>query len=110
VDRQPPGRCWDSLSYDRIPYFYTDQYDLGMEYSGDVGPDGYDQVVYRGDPAGGKFIAFWLRSGQVVAGMNVNVWDVTGPIQALIRSRAVIDPNRLADPDTALEQLTARTP
>jgi 3-phenylpropionate/trans-cinnamate dioxygenase ferredoxin reductase subunit len=59
---------------------------------------------------GGQFIAFWLRSGQVVAAMNVNVWDVTGPIQALIRSGAVIDPDRLAAPDTALGQLIATTP
>ncbi len=78
-----------------------------MEYSGDAGPDGYDQVVHRGDPAGRQFIAFWLRDGRVVAGMNVNVWEVTEPIQALIRSGAVVDPDRLADPDTALEQLTA---
>jgi 3-phenylpropionate/trans-cinnamate dioxygenase ferredoxin reductase subunit len=93
------------VSYDRIPYFYTDQYDLGMEYSGDPGPDGYDQVVYRGDVGARQFIAFWLKADRVVAGMNVNVWDVTEPIQALIRSRVVIDPARLADPDVPLGEL-----
>ena len=65
------------VTYDRVPYFYTDQYDLGMEYSGYVGPGGYDQVVYRGDRGRPEFIAFWLPTGRVLAGMNVNVWDVT---------------------------------
>jgi 3-phenylpropionate/trans-cinnamate dioxygenase ferredoxin reductase subunit len=93
------------VSYDRIPYFYTDQYDLGMEYSGNVGPDGYDQVVYRGDRAGREFISFWLKDGRVLAGMNVNVWDVTEPIQALVRSGGVIDPARLGDPGVPLADL-----
>jgi 3-phenylpropionate/trans-cinnamate dioxygenase ferredoxin reductase subunit len=92
-------------SYDALPYFYTDQYDLGMEYVGYV--DGYDQVVFRGDTAKREFIAFWLRSGRVLAGMNVNVWDVTDQVKALIRSRAVIDPARLADPDVPLDDLLA---
>ena len=69
-------------SYDRLPYFFTDQYDLGMEYTGYAEPDDYDQVVVRGDVAARKFIAFWLRGGRVLAGMNVNVWDVTEPIAA----------------------------
>jgi 3-phenylpropionate/trans-cinnamate dioxygenase ferredoxin reductase subunit len=74
------------VTYDRVPYFYSDQYDLGMETSGLPEPGHYDQVVYRGDREGLEFIAFWLASGAVVAGMNVNVWDVTDDIQALIRS------------------------
>ena len=94
-----------SVVDDRVPYFFTDQYDLGMEYSGDVGPDGYDEVVYRGDRAGRAFIAFWLRGGRVLAGMNVNVWDVTDPIQALVRSKATVDARRLADPDILLDEL-----
>jgi 3-phenylpropionate/trans-cinnamate dioxygenase ferredoxin reductase subunit len=93
------------VSYDRIPYFYTDQYDLGMEYAGDPGPEGYDEVVYRGDLAGGEFIAFWLRGGRVVAGMNVNVWDVNDDIQALIRSGAAVPAARLADADVPLADL-----
>jgi 3-phenylpropionate/trans-cinnamate dioxygenase ferredoxin reductase subunit len=96
-----------TVSYDRIPYFFTDQYDLGMEYSGAVGPEGYDQIVYRGDRDAGAFVAFWLRDGRVLAGMNVNVWDVSAPIQALIRSGDVMDAGRLADPDEPLEALVA---
>jgi 3-phenylpropionate/trans-cinnamate dioxygenase ferredoxin reductase component len=83
-----------------LPYFYTDQYDLGMEYVGYV--DGYDEVVFRGDVAKREFIAFWLRDRRVLAGMNVNVWDVTDDLKQLIRSRAEIDPARLADPAVPL--------
>jgi 3-phenylpropionate/trans-cinnamate dioxygenase ferredoxin reductase component len=94
------------VAYDRVPYFYTDQYDLGMEYSGYVEPDGYDRVVFRGDVAGREFIAFWLDgSSRVLAGMNVNVWDVTEPIQALVRAGRPVDPVALADPAADLESL-----
>lgn len=99
-----------AVTYDRIPYFYTDQYDLGMEYSGAVGPGGYDQVVYRGDRGSRTFIAFWLKAGRVLAGMNVNTWDVTEPIQALIRSGVAIDVERLADPEWPLDDLVRPTP
>jgi NADPH-dependent 2,4-dienoyl-CoA reductase/sulfur reductase-like enzyme len=91
------------VTYDRVPYFYTDQYDLGMEYSGLGGPG--DTVVCRGDPDDGAFIAFWMADGRVTAGMNVNVWDVTAPIQQLIRLRREVQSARLADPDTPLELL-----
>ena len=86
------------VEYNRVPYFYSDQYDLGMECSGLPTPGSYDEVVYRGDSAGLEFIAFWLNGGRLVAGMNINVWDVTDDIQALIRSARVLDPARLADP------------
>ena len=89
-----------------LPYFFTDQYDLGMEYLGMGGPD--DDVVVRGDLGKREFIAFWTRDQRVVAGMNVNVWDVTDDIKALIRSRAQVDPDRLADPDVPLADLTGR--
>ena len=89
--------------FDRVPYFFTDQYEPGMEYSGLGGPS--DTVVCRGDPDDGAFIAFWMADGRVTAGMNVNVWDVTAPIQQLIRSRREVQPARLADPDTPLELL-----
>ncbi len=96
------------VSYDRVPYFYSDQYELGMECSGLPEPGTYDQVVYRGDQDAREFIAFWLDRGRVVAGMNVNVWDVTDDIQDLIRAgyagRAV-DPARLADPSVPLRSL-----
>ena len=91
------------VSYDRVPYFFSDQYDVGMEYSGDHSTS--DELVVRGDMASREFIAFWLRDGRVVAGMNVNVWDVTDPIQALIRSGAQVDRDRLASTDEALEEL-----
>ncbi|MFF0298873.1 NAD(P)/FAD-dependent oxidoreductase [Kitasatospora sp. NPDC004614] len=88
--------------YDRVPYFFTDQYDLGMEYTGYAEPGGYDRVVFRGDVAGREFIAFWLSGGRVLAGMNVNVWDVTDPIRELVRSGRSVDPERLADPAVPL--------
>ncbi|WP_369182191.1 NAD(P)/FAD-dependent oxidoreductase [Streptomyces sp. Y1] len=91
--------------YDRVPYFFSDQYDLGLEYLGYVAPGDYDQVVFRGDRAGREFIAFWLSGGRVLAGMNVNVWDVTDPIRELVRSQRVVDPARLADPDVPLDKL-----
>ncbi|MGW9431512.1 NAD(P)/FAD-dependent oxidoreductase [Streptomyces decoyicus] len=93
------------VRYDRLPYFFTDQYDLGMEYTGYVGPEGYDQVVFRGDTGTREFIAFWLSGGRVLAGMNVNVWDVTEPIRALVASGRAVDPGRLADPDVPLADL-----
>jgi 3-phenylpropionate/trans-cinnamate dioxygenase ferredoxin reductase subunit len=91
-----------------LPYFFTDQYDLGMEYHGLAAPD--DDVVVRGDLAGREFLAFWLRDGRVTAGMNVNVWDVGDPVKALIRSRAVVDRDQLGDPDVPLENLTQPLP
>jgi 3-phenylpropionate/trans-cinnamate dioxygenase ferredoxin reductase component len=90
-------------AYGRLPYFFSDQYDVGMEYSGYA--TSWDEVVFRGDPAQREFIAFWLAHGRVVAGMNVNVWDVTDPIQSLIRSRRSVDAGQLRDPDVALEVL-----
>ncbi|MFE2493118.1 NAD(P)/FAD-dependent oxidoreductase [Streptomyces scopuliridis] len=94
-----------NAEFDRLPYFFTDQYDLGMEYTGYVDPAGHDRVVFRGDPATREFIAFWLAGNRVLAGMNVNIWDVTDPIQALVRSGTPIDPHKLADPDVPLETL-----
>jgi 3-phenylpropionate/trans-cinnamate dioxygenase ferredoxin reductase subunit len=89
--------------YDRIPYFFSDQYDVGMEYAGYA--TAWDDVVFRGDPGRREFIAFWLHDSRVVAGMNVNVWDVNEHIQALVRARRPIDPRRLTDPDVPLEDL-----
>jgi 3-phenylpropionate/trans-cinnamate dioxygenase ferredoxin reductase subunit len=89
-------------SYERLPYFFSDQYEVGMEYTGYA--TSWDQVVFRGDPAGREFIAFWLERGRVVAGMNVNVWDVGDPMKALIGSRQPVDVARLRDPDVPLEE------
>jgi 3-phenylpropionate/trans-cinnamate dioxygenase ferredoxin reductase component len=93
----------DDVSYDRIPYFFSDQYDVGMEYSGYA--TSWDQVVFRGDRDAGEFIAFWLADGRVVGGMNVNVWDVNQHVQELIRSRQAVDVAALTDPDTPLDSL-----
>ncbi|MGW3625651.1 NAD(P)/FAD-dependent oxidoreductase [Streptomyces sp. NPDC000880] len=95
------------VSYDRIPYFFSDQYDLGLEYSGWAPPGSYEQVVLRGDVGKREFIAFWLKGRRVLAGMNVNVWDVTDPIQQLIRSGAPVDPDALADPSVPLTSLNS---
>jgi 3-phenylpropionate/trans-cinnamate dioxygenase ferredoxin reductase component len=91
------------VPYERLPYFYSDQYDVGMEYTGLARPD--DELLIRGDLAARELVAFWLREGRVIAGMNVNVWDVVEPIQALIRSRAPVDRDRLSDPDVPLGEL-----
>jgi len=91
--------------YDRLPYFFSDQYDLGMEYTGYVEPDGFDQIIFRGDLARREFVAFWLSDGRVQAGMNVNVWDVIAPIEALITSQRRVDTERLADTGIPLETL-----
>ncbi len=87
-----------------LPFFYTDQYDLGMEYHGLGGQD--DEVVVRGDLAAREFIAFWIRDESVVAAMNVNIWDVDEPLKALIRSPAPVDRVRLADVDVPLAELS----
>jgi 3-phenylpropionate/trans-cinnamate dioxygenase ferredoxin reductase component len=91
--------------YERLPYFFSDQYDVGMEYSGFA--RSWDRVVVRGDPAAREFIAFWMDGDRVLAGMNVNVWEVTDAIQRLIRERNAVDTGRLADPDVPLEELAA---
>ena len=96
------------VTYDRLPYFYTDQYDLGMEYTGWVPTGAATEVVIRGDLDRREFIAFWTIGDRVAAGMNVNVWDVTDPIGALIRAGlngATVDRARLADPGVALTDL-----
>jgi 3-phenylpropionate/trans-cinnamate dioxygenase ferredoxin reductase subunit len=91
------------LTYDRIPYFYSDQFDVGMEYSG-YAPE-WDEVAFRGKPAQREFVAFWLHDRRVVAGMNVNVWGVAELIQELVRSGRVVDPVKLTDPRVPLEDM-----
>ena len=93
--------------HDSIPYFYTDQFDLGMEYSGFAPLMKDAEIVYRGDRTSGAFIAFWLVGSRVVAGMNVNTWDVNEAIQVLIRDRAAVDRGALQNPDVPLDQLAA---
>jgi 3-phenylpropionate/trans-cinnamate dioxygenase ferredoxin reductase component len=91
--------------YENVPYFFSDQYDVGMEYAGFA--TDWDEVVFRGDVDGREFIAFWLDDGRVVAGMNVNVWDVTDDIQELIRSKRRVDRDRLTDPDTPITEVSS---
>jgi 3-phenylpropionate/trans-cinnamate dioxygenase ferredoxin reductase subunit len=89
--------------YDRLPYFFSDQYDVGMEYLGHA-PE-WDRVVFRGEPATREFIAFWVKDDRVAAAMNVNVWDVTEALRHLITSQQAVDDERLRDPDVPLDQL-----
>jgi 3-phenylpropionate/trans-cinnamate dioxygenase ferredoxin reductase component len=91
--------------YDRLPYFFSDQYDVGMEYSGLARE--WDRIVFRGDPASREFVAFWLNGDRVVAGMNVNVWDVAEPIRRLIAERVAVGDERLADPGVPIDELVA---
>ena len=92
--------------YDDIPYFYTDQYDLGMEYSGYAPLTVGRPVVYRGDVAAREFIAFWVADERVVAGMNVNVWDVNEQVQRTDpRGRRPSISTKLADASVPLEDL-----
>ena len=89
----------------RVPYFFSDQYDVSMEFAGDLGSA--DRLVLRGDLASREFIAFWLSRDHIVAGMNVNVWDVSEPIQTLISQNAFVDDWQLIVPDFSLEELAA---
>ena len=98
------GMLGNSATYDELPYFFTDQYDLGMEYVGHA-PD-YDSAVFRGDVDKREFTVFWLDDeSRVLAGMNVNVWDGLDDIKDLIRSRKPVDAGRLANPDVPLGEL-----
>ena len=92
-------------SYDRVPYFFSDQYEMGMEYSGYVADGKYDDVAFRGDPTTGEFVAFWLRDGRVLAGMNVNVWDVADAIAVIVRDGRPVDRAKLTDPSVPLTEV-----
>jgi 3-phenylpropionate/trans-cinnamate dioxygenase ferredoxin reductase component len=91
------------VAYDRIPYFFSDQYDIGMEYSGYATE--WDEVVFRGAVGDGEFVAFWVKDQRVIAGMNVNIWDVNEDVQALVRSRQEVSTAALRDRDTPLKEL-----
>lgn len=108
LDRPPTvakGLLGKPGDFDKLPFFYSDQYDLGLEYSGRAGHD--DELVVRGDLGSREYVAFWLDGDRVTAGMNVNVWDVQDDIQALIASRAAVDRVKLADPNVALKDVRA---
>ncbi|MDI3315185.1 MAG: FAD-dependent oxidoreductase [Mycobacterium sp.] len=98
------GMLGKPAEYSELPYFFTDQYDLGMEYVGHA-PD-YRRVVFRGDVAAREFVAFWLDADdRVLAGMNVNIWDVIDDVKSLIRAHTPVNPDRLADPNSPLNEL-----
>jgi len=92
-----------ATAYTKLPYFYSDQYDLGMEYNGYA--TDWDRVVLRGSTSAREFIAFWLKDGRVVAGMNANIWDQGDGIKALIRGAATVDADALSDPSVPLTDL-----
>ncbi|OBI87083.1 NAD(P)/FAD-dependent oxidoreductase, partial [Mycobacterium asiaticum] len=101
------GMMGNPAEYAELPYFFTDQYDLGMEYAGHAA--GSDRVVFRGDVGGREFVAFWVDGeNRVLAGMNVNIWDVLDDVKELIRSRTTVDVDRLADPATPLASMCGR--
>jgi 3-phenylpropionate/trans-cinnamate dioxygenase ferredoxin reductase subunit len=94
------------VAQDALPYFFSDQYDLGMEYTGDVPRGTSYQVVLRGDPASGAYLAFWLADDNtVLAGTQVNSWGTIDAVKDLIRSKKQVDPQRLADPSVELSEL-----
>jgi 3-phenylpropionate/trans-cinnamate dioxygenase ferredoxin reductase component len=96
------------IAHDPIPYFFTDQYNIGMEYAGWFPPGGYDSVVTRGNLDAPAFHTFWLAEDHVVAGMHVNRWDDgIAPVQQLIRAGLPVDPHRLADPSVPLDRTAA---
>ena len=108
LDRPPTvakGVLGKPGDFDKLPFFYSDQYDLGLEYSGRGGRE--DDIVIRGDLDGREYIAFWLDGDRVTAGMNVNVWDVQDDIQALIASRDAVDREKLADDGVPLAEVMA---
>jgi 3-phenylpropionate/trans-cinnamate dioxygenase ferredoxin reductase subunit len=96
--------------YDRLPYFFSDQYDLGLEYTGWVDPAAAHDVVVRGDEDSGRFLALWLRNRRVAAGMGVNEWGQMDAVQGLIRSGARLDVSLLSDPDVPLSDLDTSVP
>lgn len=88
--------------YTRTPYFYSDQFDLGMEYRG-YAPE-WGSVVVRGDVDARQFHAFWLADGRVSAAMNVNLWEDGHELRRMVESEDRVDPDRLADPAVPLAQ------
>ena len=89
----------------RPSYFFTDQYDLSMEYTGDIGPTGYDRVIFRRHADSNEMIVFWLYEQRIQAGMNINIWDVADDIDRLIQSARPINADDLGNPAIPLATL-----
>lgn len=96
------GMLGDDAPYTRLPYFFTDQYDLGMEYVGRVAPGTSTELVVRGDLEKRVFTALWIGDGTVLAGMQVNDWDATEHLRRLVGGPA---PERVRDPEVALAEI-----
>jgi len=97
-----------NMRYDLLPYFFTDQYDMSMEYTGSAGPGDYDEVVVRGDVSSLSFVAFWMRENRVVAAMSSNVEGVIPSAELIIRTLAEVDADELRDPSVELAHLASR--
>ena len=89
----------------RPSYFFSDQYDLGMEYTGDIGPSGYDRVIFRRHADSRQVVVFWLQEQRVQAGMNINIWDVADDIERLVQSSRRVNVDDLANPGIPLASL-----
>jgi 3-phenylpropionate/trans-cinnamate dioxygenase ferredoxin reductase subunit len=98
------------ITYDPVPFFFSDQYEAGLEYAGYVARDANPEVIVRGDEDGAEFLAFWVVPDgdgvRLLAGMHVNVWDTMDPVQSLIRNRTVVSRERLADPSVPLDEVS----
>ena len=95
--------------FDALPYFFTDQYDVGIEYVGLHSPS--DRLVLRGNPEERRLHAFWLaEDGRLTAGMHVNEWDTIDAIKQLVGDGAAIDPQRLGDEAVPLDELARAAP
>jgi 3-phenylpropionate/trans-cinnamate dioxygenase ferredoxin reductase subunit len=90
-------------AFTQLPFFYSDQYEFGMEYRGHATT--WDQVVFRGDPESREFLAFWMHEGRVLAAMNANIWDQGDALDTLLGSGATPNPEHLADPTVDLADL-----
>ncbi|MGN6751707.1 MAG: NAD(P)/FAD-dependent oxidoreductase [Intrasporangium sp.] len=95
------------VTFDPIPFFFSDQYDVGLEYSGYVPRGTKADVVLRGDPKTNEFMAFWLDGDRVLAGMHVNVWDTVPAIEQLVRDKTPVDRGKLTDSDVQLSDVGA---
>ncbi|HET8987609.1 MAG TPA: FAD-dependent oxidoreductase [Humibacillus sp.] len=97
------------VTYDPIPFFFSDQYDVGLEYAGHVPRGSAAEVVLRGEPSSNEFMAFWVvpegDGVRVLAGMHVNVWDTIDAVQQLVRDRTIVDRDRLADSGVDLDRV-----
>ena len=96
------------VHYAELPFFFSDQYDVGMEFSGWFAPGRYDRVIIRGDVRTQAFHAFWFAGDRVVAGLHVNRWEEgIAPVQELIRAGQPVNADRLSDTAVSLSALVS---